>query len=68
MDKNTENIQNDILLYIKLSKEVIDEYLSKQCYREALSRLLRTMEKLDGEDKDEMVKYYINNMKRFNIS
>ena len=65
MDKNTES---DILLYIKLSKEVIDEYLSKQCYREALSRLLRTLDKLDGKDKQEMVNYYMNNMKRFHIS
>ena len=65
---NTEEIKNDIKTYIKLSKEVIDTYLDKRDYRQALGRLLLTLDKLDGDDKEEMVNYYIINMQRFNIS
>ena len=65
---DTEQIKNDIKTYIKLSKEVIDTYLDKRDYRKALGRLLLTLDKLDGDDKEEMVNYYINNMQRFDIS
>jgi hypothetical protein len=64
---NAEQIKNDILMYIKLSKEVIDGYLDKRDYRQALGRLLMTLDKLDGDDKQEMINYYINNMRRFDI-
>jgi hypothetical protein len=64
---NAEQIKNDILMYIKLSKEVIDGYLDKRDYRQALGRLLMTLDKLDGDDKEEMINYYINNMRRFDI-
>jgi hypothetical protein len=64
---NAEQIKNDILMYIKLSKEVIDTYLDKRDYRQALGRLLMTLDKLDGDDKQEMINYYINNMRRFDI-
>ena len=64
---NAEQIKNDILMYIKLSKEVIDGYLDKRDYRQALGRLLMTLDKLDGDDKQEMVNYYIDNMRKFDI-
>ena len=71
---NAEQIKNDIIqikkdikIYINLSKEVIDTYLDKRDYRQALGRLLMTLDKLDGDDKQEMINYYINNMRRFDI-
>ena len=71
---NAEHIKNDIIqikkdikIYINLSKEVIDTYLDKRDYRQALGRLLMTLDKLDGNDKQEMVNYYIDNMRKFDI-
>ena len=71
---NAEQIKNDIIqikkdikIYINLSKEVIDTYLDKRDYRQALGRLLMTLDKLDGDDKQEMVNYYIDNMRKFDI-
>ena len=58
---------NDIKVYINLSKEVIDIYLDKHDYRQALGRLLMTLDKIDEEGKQEMIKYYIDNMNRFDI-
>ena len=60
-------IKKDIKIYINLSKEVIDTYLDKRDYRQALGRLLMTLDKLDGDDKQEMVNYYIDNMRKFDI-
>lgn len=62
-----QQTNNDIITYINLSKEVIDEYLDRRDYRQALGRLLMTLDKLDEESKQDMLHYYINNMKRFDI-
>jgi len=64
---NTEQIKNGIKIYINLSKEVIDTYLDKRDYRQALGRLLMTLDKIDEEGKQEMIKYYIDNLRRFDI-
>ena len=64
---NEEIIRNDMLLYIKLSKEVIDESLDRRDYRQALGRLLIALNRLSGDDKQEMVKYYMDNLRRLNI-
>ena len=64
---NTEQIKNEIKIYINLSKEVIDTYLDKRDYRQALGRLLMTLDKIDEEGKQKMIKYYIDNLRRFDI-
>jgi hypothetical protein len=66
-NKIIQQIKDDVITYIKLSKEVIDEYLDRRDYRQSLGRLLVTLDKLDEEGKQDMLAYYINNMKRFDI-
>ena len=66
-NKIIQQIKDDVITYIKLSKEVIDEYLDRRDYRQSLGRLLVPLDKLDEEGKQDMLAYYINNMKRFDI-
>jgi hypothetical protein len=51
--------------YISGSKVNIDNYISKNEYRKAFGLLILFLERLDGEEKTQVVDYYSKNMQQF---
>jgi len=64
MEKTNE--END-KIYILDSKKNIDNYISKNEYRKAFGLLILFLERLDGEEKAEIINYYSKNMQQLGI-
>jgi hypothetical protein len=59
--------KEDIEKYISGSKVNIDNYIRKNEYRKALGLFILVLERLDGEEKEQMVDYYSKNMFQLGI-
>ena len=53
--------------YISGSKENIDNYIRKNEYRKAFGLLILFLERLDGEEKTQVIDYYSKNMQQFGV-
>ena len=53
--------------YISGSKVNIDNYISKNEYRKAFGLLILFLERLDGEEKTQVIDYYSKNMQKFGV-
>jgi hypothetical protein len=53
--------------YISGSKVNIDNYIRKNEYRKAFGLLILFLERLDGEEKTQVIDYYSKNMKQLGI-
>lgn len=53
--------------YISGSKVNIDNYIRKNEYRKAFGLLILFLERLDGEEKTQVIDYYSKNMQQFGI-
>ena len=53
--------------YISISKQNIDKLLTTYEYRKAFWLLILFLERLDGEDKTQVIDYYSKNMQQFDI-
>lgn len=54
----------DVEKYISGSKINIDSYIRKNEYRKAFGLLILFLERLDGEEKAQVIDYYSKNMKQ----
>ena len=52
----------DVETYISGSKLNIDNYIRKNEYRKAFGLLILFLERLDGEEKSQVIDYYSKNM------
>jgi hypothetical protein len=57
----------DIEKYISGSKRNIDNYMRKNEYRKAFGLLILFLERLDGEEKAQVIDYYSKNMEQLGI-
>lgn len=57
----------DVEKYISGSKINIDNYIRKNEYRKAFGLLILFLERLDGEEKAQVIDYYSKNMKQLGI-
>ena len=64
MEKTKE--END-KIYILDSKKNIDNYIRKNEYRKAFGLLILFLERLDGEERAEIINYYSKNMQQLGI-
>jgi hypothetical protein len=64
MEKTNE--END-KIYILDSKKNIDNYIRKNEYRKAFGLLILFLERLDDEEKAEIINYYSKNMLQLGI-
>jgi len=55
-------------IYIKKSIININEYINKNDYRKAFFLLVFVLEKLDANNKQELIEYYSNNIHLFDLS
>jgi hypothetical protein len=53
--------------YISDSKVNIDNYIRKNEYRKAFGLLILFLERLDGQEKTQVIDYYSKNMQQFGI-
>ena len=53
--------------YISDSKVNIDNYIRKNEYRKAFGLLILFLERLDGEEKTQVIDYYSKNMQQFGV-
>ena len=53
--------------YISGSKVNIDNYIRKNEYRKAFGLLILFLERLDGEEKTQVIDYYSKNMHQFGV-
>ena len=53
--------------YISDSKVNIDNYIRKNKYRKAFGLLILFLERLDGEEKTQVIDYYSKNMQQFGV-
>ena len=51
----------DKMMYIYFSKKRIDEYLRENDYRMAFNYLIFVLEKLENEERKELIEYYRKN-------
>lgn len=63
MPESSENIDT----YILGSKVNIDDYIRKNEYRKAFGLLILFLERLDGEEKEQVIDYYSKNMQQLGI-
>jgi hypothetical protein len=63
MLETTENTEK----YISSSKVNIDNYIRKNEYRKAFGLLILFLERLDGEEKTQVIDYYSKNMQQFGV-
>lgn len=59
MEKNKDS---ENYIYISKSKLNIDNFMRKNEYKKAFGLLILFLERLDGEEKAEVVNYYSKNM------
>ena len=57
----------DVEIYISGSKVNIDNYIRKNEYRKAFGLLILFLERLDGEEKVQVIDYYSKNMQQLGI-
>jgi len=57
----------DIDRYISGSKVNIDNYIRKNEYRKAFGLLILFLERLDGEEKTQVIDYYSKNMQQLGV-
>ena len=57
----------DAEIYISGSKVNIDNYIRKNEYRKAFGLLILFLERLDGEEKAQVIHYYSKNMQKLGI-
>jgi hypothetical protein len=57
----------DVEKYISDSKVNIDNYIRKNEYRKAFGLLILFLERLDGEEKSQVIDYYSKNMIQLGI-
>ena len=57
----------DVEKYISCSKVNIDNYILKKEYRKAFGLLILFLERLDGEEKTQVIDYYSKNMQQFGV-
>ena len=60
-------ISEDTEKYISDSKVNIDNYIRKNEYRKAFGLLILFLERLDGEEKTQVIDYYSKNMQQFGV-
>ena len=53
--------------YISGSKVNIDNYIRKNEYRKAFGLLILFLERLDSEEKTQVIDYYSKNMQQFGV-
>lgn len=53
--------------YISISKQNIDNFLTRYDYRKAFGLLILFLERLDDKDKVDVIDYYSKNMKQLGI-
>ena len=53
--------------YISISKQNIDNFLTRYEYRKAFGLLILFLERLDDKDKVDVIDYYSKNMKQLGI-
>ena len=53
--------------YISGSKVNIDNYIRKNEYRKAFGLLILFLERLDSEEKTQVINYYSKNMQQFGV-
>ena len=53
--------------YISGSKVNIDNYIRKNQYRKAFGLLILFLERLDDEEKTQVIDYYSKNMQQFGV-
>ena len=57
----------DVEKYISGSKVNIDNYIRKNEYRKAFGLLILFLERLDGEEKMQVIDYYSKNMQQLGV-
>ena len=57
----------DVEKYISGSKVNIENYIHKNEYRKAFGLLILFLERLDGEEKAQVIDYYSKNMQQFGV-
>ena len=57
----------DIEKYISGSKVNINNFIYKNEYRKAFGLLILFLERLDGEEKTQVIDYYSKNMQQFGV-
>jgi hypothetical protein len=61
--ETSENVEK----YISASKLNIDNYIRKNEYRKAFGLLILFLERLDGEEKTQVIDYYSKNIQRLGV-
>ncbi len=61
------NASEDTEIYMSGSKANIDNYIRKNEYRKAFGLLILFLERLDGEEKTQIIDYYSKNMQDFGV-
>ena len=61
------NKDDEVKKYISGSKLNIDNYIRKNEYKKAFGLLILFLERLDGEEKTEVINYYSKNMQSLGI-
>jgi hypothetical protein len=56
---------SEVEKYISGSKLNIDNYIAKREFRKAFGLLILFLERLDGEEKAQVVDYYSKNLEKF---
>ena len=57
----------DVEKYISCSKLNIDNYIRKNEYRKAFGLLILFLERLDGEEKAQVIDYYSKNLQQLGV-
>ena len=57
----------DVAKYISGSNVNIDNYIHKNEYRKAFGLLILFLERLDGEEKTQVIDYYSKNMQQLGV-
>jgi hypothetical protein len=52
--------KENYVMYILKSKENIDRYIAANNYKSAFGLLLSVLDRLDGNEKNEFITYYLN--------
>ena len=61
------NISEDTEKYISGSKVNIDNFIRKNQYKKAFGLLILFLERLDGEEKAQVIDYYSKNMQQLGV-
>ena len=61
--ETSENVEK----YISSSKLSIDNFIRKNEYRKAFGLLILFLERLDGEEKSQVIDYYSKNMQQLGV-